>query len=87
MTVKKVISHYNQIKSIHRLTTSDEIINSRMFVILINGVDSMIPDMLQQTFSSEKKLTENQTFFSILREILLKSSSEKNLAYELFSYL
>lgn len=37
MTVEKVISHYNQINSIHRLSTSDETINCRMHITL-NGI-------------------------------------------------
>jgi len=43
MTVEKVISHYNQIKSNHRLSTSDETMNSRMFVAL-NGVGTALYD-------------------------------------------
>lgn len=34
MTIEKVISHSNNIKLIHRLLTSEETINARMFITL-----------------------------------------------------
>lgn len=43
MTVEKVISHYNQFKSIHRSSTSDTTLNSRMSIAL-NGIGTAYYD-------------------------------------------
>lgn len=81
MTVEKVISHYNQIKFIHRLTTSDEIIYSTMFVILI-GIDSAVYDprpAVARFLRKKERRYANQIFLCARKNILFKIFSEKML--------
>lgn len=49
MTVENVISHYNQLKSIHRSSTSDTTFNSRMSIAL-NGIGR--PTILDQQWQN-----------------------------------
>ncbi|XP_071053673.1 zinc finger protein 862-like [Onthophagus taurus] len=55
MTVEKVISHHNQIKLTHRMSTSEETINAKMFIAL-NGIGTAHydPRLAVDEFFAEK---------------------------------